>query len=164
MIKSLQKNVVDPPGVELTRIQLSHWGGLARNWQLPLAKTVHLQCSYLSPRKSIFYKTACVHSRAPVCASAQSHQSLPICLRTNCILGYPEQALQSLCSDCTICILTWVFNGPTCNLVGNAVPSLICQLDLDLTDISYFWSTSHPDTSYQVSSQLAFRCRRRSKK
>ena len=30
-------------------------------------------------------------------------------------------------------------------------------------DFSYFWSTSHPDASYQVSSQLAFRFRRRSK-
>ena len=29
---------------------------------------------------------------------------------------------------------------------------------------SYFWSTSHPDASYQVSSQLAFQFRRRSEK
>ena len=31
-------------------------------------------------------------------------------------------------------------------------------------DFSYFWSTRHPDASYQVSSQLAFRFRRRSEK
>ena len=31
----------------------------------------------------------------------------------------------------------------------------------DRNDISYFWSKSHFDTSYQVSSQLAFRFRRR---
>ena len=30
----------------------------------------------------------------------------------------------------------------------------------DRNDFSYFISTSHPDTSYQVSSQLAFRIRR----
>ena len=30
----------------------------------------------------------------------------------------------------------------------------------DRNDISYFWSTSHPDASYQVSSQLAQGCRR----
>ena len=29
---------------------------------------------------------------------------------------------------------------------------------------SYFWSTSHPNASYQLSSQLAFRFRRRSQK
>ena len=34
----------------------------------------------------------------------------------------------------------------------------------DRHDFSYFWSTSHPDASYQVWSQLAFRFRRRSKK
>ena len=32
----------------------------------------------------------------------------------------------------------------------------------DWNDFSYFWSTSHPDASYQVSSQLAFGVRRRS--
>ena len=31
-------------------------------------------------------------------------------------------------------------------------------------DFSYFLSTSHPNVSYQVWSQLAFRCRRRSEK
>ena len=30
----------------------------------------------------------------------------------------------------------------------------------DRHDFSYFWSTSHPDASYQVLSQLAQRCRR----
>ena len=30
----------------------------------------------------------------------------------------------------------------------------------DLQDLSYFWSTSHPNTSYQVWSQLAFRLRK----
>ena len=30
----------------------------------------------------------------------------------------------------------------------------------DRKDFSYFWSTSHPDASYQVSSQLAQGCRR----
>ena len=30
----------------------------------------------------------------------------------------------------------------------------------DQNDFSYFWSTSHPDASYQVSSQLAQGCRR----
>ena len=30
----------------------------------------------------------------------------------------------------------------------------------DRNDFSYFWSTSHPDASYQVSSQLAQGCRR----
>ena len=30
----------------------------------------------------------------------------------------------------------------------------------DWNDFSYFWSTSHPDASYQVSSQLAQGCRR----
>ena len=30
----------------------------------------------------------------------------------------------------------------------------------DWHDFSYFWSTSHPDASYQVSSQLAQGCRR----
>ena len=30
-------------------------------------------------------------------------------------------------------------------------------------DLSIFWSTSHPDASYQVSSQLAFQFRRREK-
>ena len=34
----------------------------------------------------------------------------------------------------------------------------------DRNNFSYFWSTSHPNASYQVSSQLAFRCRRRSEK
>ena len=34
----------------------------------------------------------------------------------------------------------------------------------DWTDFSYFWSTSHPNASYQVSSQLAFWFRRRSEK
>ena len=34
----------------------------------------------------------------------------------------------------------------------------------DLNDLSYFWSTSHPDASYQVRSQLAFRFRSRSEK
>ena len=34
----------------------------------------------------------------------------------------------------------------------------------DRHDFSYFWSTSHPDASYQVWSQLSFRFRRRSKK
>ena len=32
----------------------------------------------------------------------------------------------------------------------------------DWRDFSYFWSTSHPNVSYEVWSQLAFRCRRRS--
>ena len=31
-------------------------------------------------------------------------------------------------------------------------------------DLSYFLSTSHPDASYQVSSQLAFKFRRRREK
>ena len=31
-------------------------------------------------------------------------------------------------------------------------------------DFSYFWSTSHPDASYPVSSQLAFLFKRRSEK
>ena len=31
-------------------------------------------------------------------------------------------------------------------------------------DFSYFWSTSHPEASYQVSGQLAFRFRRKSEK
>ena len=39
-------------------------------------------------------------------------------------------------------------------------PSLIS----DWNDFSYFWSTSHPNASYQVSSQLAFRFRRRNEK
>ena len=34
----------------------------------------------------------------------------------------------------------------------------------DQHDFSYFWSTSHPDASYQVSSQLTFGFRKRSKK
>ena len=34
----------------------------------------------------------------------------------------------------------------------------------DRNDFSFFWSTSHLDDSYQVSSQLAFRFRRRSEK
>ena len=34
----------------------------------------------------------------------------------------------------------------------------------DQSNFSYFWPTSHPAASYQVSSQLAFRFRRRSKK
>ena len=34
----------------------------------------------------------------------------------------------------------------------------------DRHDFSYFWSTSHPNASYQVSSHLAFRFRRRSEK
>ena len=34
----------------------------------------------------------------------------------------------------------------------------------DRNNFSYFWSTSHPNASYQVSSQLAFRCRKRSEK
>ena len=38
-------------------------------------------------------------------------------------------------------------------------PSLIS----DANDFSYFWSTCHPDASYQVSSQLAYWFRRRSK-
>ena len=32
---------------------------------------------------------------------------------------------------------------------------------LDFNDFTYFWSTSHPDASYQVSNQLAFCFRRR---
>ena len=31
----------------------------------------------------------------------------------------------------------------------------------DWHDFSYFWSTSHPNVSYEVWSQLAFQCRRR---
>ena len=34
----------------------------------------------------------------------------------------------------------------------------------DWHDFSYFWSTSHPDASYQVWSQLAFRFRNRNEK
>ena len=34
----------------------------------------------------------------------------------------------------------------------------------DWNNFSYFWSTSHPKASYQVSSQLAFWVRKRSKK
>ena len=34
----------------------------------------------------------------------------------------------------------------------------------DRNNFSYIWSTSHPNASYQVSSQLAFRFRRRSEK
>ena len=34
----------------------------------------------------------------------------------------------------------------------------------DQNSFSYLWSTSHPDASYKVSSQLAFQFRRRSKK
>ena len=34
----------------------------------------------------------------------------------------------------------------------------------DRHDFSYFWSTSHPNASYQVSSQLAFQVRRRGEK
>ena len=34
----------------------------------------------------------------------------------------------------------------------------------DRHDFSYFWSTSHPNASYQVSSQMAFRFRRRREK
>ena len=34
----------------------------------------------------------------------------------------------------------------------------------DCHDFSYFWSTSHPNASYELSSQLAFRCSRRSEK
>ena len=37
-------------------------------------------------------------------------------------------------------------------------------LDFGSERFSFFWSTSNPDASYQVSSQLAFRFRRRSKK
>ena len=33
----------------------------------------------------------------------------------------------------------------------------------DLHDFNYFWSTSHPNASYQVSNQLAFPCRRNEK-
>ena len=35
---------------------------------------------------------------------------------------------------------------------------------LDRNNFSYFWSTYHPDASYQVSSHMAFRFRRRSEK
>ena len=35
---------------------------------------------------------------------------------------------------------------------------------LAIFDLSYFWSTSHPNAFYQVSSQLAFQFRRRSEK
>ena len=34
----------------------------------------------------------------------------------------------------------------------------------DRNNFSYFWSTSHPDANYQISSQLAFWFRRRSEK
>ena len=34
----------------------------------------------------------------------------------------------------------------------------------DRNNFSYFWCTNHPDASYQVSSQLAFRFRRRSER
>ena len=34
----------------------------------------------------------------------------------------------------------------------------------DRHDFRYFWSTRHPSASYRVSSQLAFRCMRRSEK
>ena len=37
-------------------------------------------------------------------------------------------------------------------------------LDSNPFNLSYFWSTSHPYASYQVSSQLAFQLRRRSEK
>ena len=33
--------------------------------------------------------------------------------------------------------------------------SMAAILDFDRNDFSYFWSTSHPDASYQMFSQLA---------
>ena len=38
--------------------------------------------------------------------------------------------------------------------------AMVAILDFRLERFSYFCSTSHPDTSYQVSSQLAQGCRR----
>ena len=36
------------------------------------------------------------------------------------------------------------------------MPDRVAILDFRWNNFSYFWSTSHPDASYQVSSQLAF--------
>ena len=43
-------------------------------------------------------------------------------------------------------------------------PSLPPSWISDRTEFSYFWSISHPDASYLISSQLSFRFRRRSEK
>ena len=42
--------------------------------------------------------------------------------------------------------------------------AMVAILKSDWKDFTYFWSTSHPDASEEVSSQLAFRFRRRSEK
>ena len=42
--------------------------------------------------------------------------------------------------------------------------SILAILDFGSDDFSYFWSASCPDTSFQVSNQVAFRFRRRSAK
>ena len=42
--------------------------------------------------------------------------------------------------------------------------AMVAILYFQMKDFSYFWSTSHPDASYQVSRLVAFQVRRRSEK
>ena len=42
--------------------------------------------------------------------------------------------------------------------------AMVAILDFPSGNFSFFWSTSHPNASYHVKSQLAFLFRRRSKK
>ena len=58
--------------------------------------------------------------------------------------------------------VNWPFgSGEAKNRFSRWLPWLPSWIS-DWHDFSYFWSTSHPNVSYEVWSQLAFRCRRRS--
>ena len=72
-------------------------------------------------------------------------------------------------------MLFLIYKSPRCFLPSFKSTGLLVQkkgkIDLqdeswnsDRKDFSYFWSTSHPNASYQVSSQLGFWFRRRSGK
>ena len=62
----------------------------------------------------------------------------------------------------------FICKSPQCFLSGEEMKNRFLRWPpswiSDLKDFNYFWSNSHPDVSYQVSSQWAFRFRRRSKK
>ena len=58
--------------------------------------------------------------------------------------------------------VSWPFGSG--NKVKNRFSRWLPSWISDRNDFSYFWSTSHPNASYQVSSKLAFGFRRRSEK
>ena len=76
---------------------------------------------------------------------------------TTCILAIID--LQVTLTLPTTFQVHWTFGSG--EEVKNRFSRLPASWISDLNDFSYFWSTSHPDASYRVSSQLAFRFRKR---